>query len=145
MLGHDGRRLFDGTPEGPEAGSQEPASSLLATCPDCGDVVVNVADTVVVRGPRRIKCWYSFACPSCQQRVDVAAPGHLVRVLLCLGATEQTSRAEGPSARPEHAPRPAAEVTPEREPDGPLTPDEVIDLALSLRAVTDVTAFLEAG
>jgi predicted RNA-binding Zn-ribbon protein involved in translation (DUF1610 family) len=150
MLGRDGRRLFDGTPDGsPRDGSglgsarrPEAASTLLATCPDCGDVVVDICDTVV-RGSHQVRCWYSFRCPSCGHLVDVAAPTHLARVLLCLGAVEEAggTGAGYPLTAPERAADRAPDRAPDRVPDGPLTADEVIDLALSLRAVTDVTAF----
>jgi len=118
MLGRGGRRLFDGTPEGfPRTGhdGNGAPSSLLATCPGCGDVVVDVVETRVRRGPDE-SCWYSFVCPSCARRVQVTAPGHLVAVLVCLGAVEEP---EVPELL--------------EQPGGlPLTLDDLIDLALTL-------------
>jgi hypothetical protein len=115
MLGRRGRRLFDGTPEGFGRGGHAP-SSLLATCPRCGDVVVDVVGTRVRRGPDPATCRYAFVCPSCRRPVEIAAPGHLAAVLLCLGATE------------------APEIDELREAhDGPpISLDDVLDLMLAL-------------
>jgi hypothetical protein len=121
MLGREGRRLFDGTPEGfPRTGhdGNGAPSSLLATCPGCGDVVVDVVETRVRRGPDPESCWYSFVCPSCARRVRVTAPGHLAAVLVCLGAVEEPEVPE--LLEPRQGP--------------PLTLDDLIDLALALDA-----------
>ena len=139
MLGRDGRRLFDGTPvwgsEGgrPAAGSGRggPApSSLLATCPGCGDVVVDVLGTRVRRGPDPAVCRYAFVCPSCRQPVEIAAPAHLAAVLLCLGATESPEIAE---LREGH----------ERSGDRAITLDDVLDLVLALDEDDDVVGMIE--
>jgi hypothetical protein len=125
MVGRKGRRLFDGTSEG-FSGSQAP-SSLLATCPGCGDVVVDIVSTRVRRGPDPATCRYGFVCPSCARRVEISAPGHLAAVLLCLGAREEP---QVPELLESH--------------DGPpLTLDDVIDLALALGAADDVVGLVD--
>jgi hypothetical protein len=129
MLGREGRRLFDGTPEGYGRGGPAP-SSLLATCPECGDVVVDVVGTRVRRGPDPAVCRYAFECPSCRQPVEIAAPAHLAPVLLCLGATESPEIAE---LREQHDLR-----------DGrPITLDDVLDLVLALDDEDDVVGLAE--
>jgi hypothetical protein len=129
MLGRKGRRVFDGTPEGfGRSGSPAP-SSLLATCPGCGDVVVDVVGTRVRRAPDAGTCWYGFVCPSCARPVEIAAPGHLAAVLLCLGATEESPLAE--LLEPHDGP--------------PLTVDDVLDLALALGTVDDVAGLAGDG
>ena len=130
MLGREGRRLFDGTPEGfprTEADGNGAPSSLLATCPGCGDVVVDVVETRVRRGPDADTCWYSFVCPSCARRVQVTAPGHLAAVLVCLGAHEE----------------PEVPELLEPRPGGPLTLDDLIDLALALDGPDAVAGLTE--
>jgi hypothetical protein len=131
MLGRKGRRFFDGTPEGfpggGSDGSSRPPSSLLATCPGCGDVVVDVVGTRVLRGPDAASCRYAFLCPSCVRPVQIAAPAHLAAVLLCLGATEE---------------RQVAELLERRE-GPPLTVDDVLDLALALGGADDVAGLAE--
>jgi hypothetical protein len=130
MLGREGRRLFDGTPEGfPRTGpdGNGAPSSLLATCPGCGDVVVDVVETRVRRGPEAESCWYAFICPSCARRIQVTAPGHLVAVLVCLGAVEEPEVPELLELR-----------------DGPpLTLDDLIDLALTLDSPDAVAGLTE--
>jgi hypothetical protein len=126
MLGRKGRRVFDGTPEGFGRGGPAP-SSLLATCPGCGDVVVDVVGTRVRRGPDPATCWYAFVCPSCRRPVEIAAPGHLAAVLLCLGAKES----------------PPLEEAPEERTGPPITLDDVIDLVLALEAADDVVGLLD--
>jgi hypothetical protein len=131
MLGRKGRRLFDGTPEGFSGGGSPAPSSLLATCPGCGDVVVDVAGTRVRRSPDGSSdtagCWYAFACPACRHQVEIAAPAHLAAVLICLGATEEP-----------HVP----ELLEPR--DGPpLTFDDLLDLALALDSADDVAGLVE--
>ena len=126
MLGRKGRRLFDGTPEGFGRGAPAP-SSLLATCPGCGDVVVDVVGTRVRRGSDPAACWYAFVCPSCTRRVQVTAPGHLVAVLVCLGAVEEPEVPE--LLEPRQGP--------------PLTLDDLIDLALTLDSPDAVAGLTE--
>jgi len=129
MLGRKGRRLFDGTPEGFGRHRSPAPSSLLATCPDCGDVVVDVVGTRVRCGPDASTCWYAFVCPSCRRPVETSAPGHLATVLLCLGATE------------------APEISELRErPEGPpITLDDVLDLVLALDTDDVVGLVADAG
>ena len=136
MSGREGRRLFDGAAvRGPErgrtaegAGGGGPApSSLLATCPGCGDVVVDVVGTRVRRGPDPAVCRYAFDCPSCRRPVEIAAPAHLAAVLLCLGATESP---EIPELREQHAGR-------------AITADDVLDLVLALDGEDDVVGLVE--
>jgi hypothetical protein len=126
MLGREGRRLFDGTPEGYARGAPAP-SSLLATCPGCGDVVVDVVGTRVRRGPDPAVCRYGFVCPSCRQPVEIAAPAHLATVLLCLGATESPEIAELREVREGRA----------------ITLDDVLDLVLALDDEDDVVGLVE--
>jgi hypothetical protein len=88
-------------------------STLMATCPCCGDVVVTVGATRVGRGEGARPGWYAFDCPQCRRSMRVDAAEHLVSVLMCLGATE---------------------VAP------PLTLDEVIQATLTLHSTDDLVA-----
>lgn len=135
MPGRERRRLFGrttggfgrgGPAGGGPAGGPAP-TSLLATCPRCGDVVVDVVGIRVRRGPDPDACRYLFGCPSCRQQVEIVAPGHLATVLLCLGATEAPEIEE---LREEHA-------------GAPITMDDVLDLVLALDGETDVVGMVE--
>jgi hypothetical protein len=99
-------------------------STLLATCARCGDIEVPVGRTVVGRGRGSHPGWYGFDCPGCGHHLQVPADGHLVTVLLCLGACldrlgdELLDRRSAP----------------------PLTLDDVLDLALDLHRHDDLAA-----
>jgi hypothetical protein len=97
-------------------------STLLATCAHCGDIEVPVGRTVVGRGRARVPGWYALDCPACGHRIRVETTGHLVTVLLCLGARLD---------------RYSDELL-ERRSAPALTLDDVLDLALDLQRHDDL-------
>jgi hypothetical protein len=103
--------------------------SMLATCRDCGDVVIRVQLSQVRRNRRSGSGWYSFACPMCTRTVSVSAPEHLLSLLVCLGA-------ETIEVEPETIPAQTATST---EPSA-LTEHDLLALTAALAATDDVVA-----
>src|ERR1700755_2823703 len=102
--------------------------SMLATCRDCGDVVIRVQLSQVHRNRRSGSGWYSFACPMCTRTVSVSAPEHLLSLLVCLGAEAIEEEPETPSAPTAHT-----------EPSA-LTEHDLLALTRALAATDDVVA-----
>jgi hypothetical protein len=61
------------------------------TCPKCGDITVDVACLVVVRGPEVDV--FGFHCPQCDRQVEKEAAPHIGSLLLAAGATRAARRA----------------------------------------------------
>ena len=109
-----------------DGGATAPSAppSMLATCRDCGDVVIKVQFSQVVRNRRARTGWYSFDCPMCARNVTVEAPEHLLSLLDCLGAGSVELEPETPPA-------------PRSHPDA-LTVDDLLALSRALAATNDL-------
>ncbi|MBP7928436.1 MAG: hypothetical protein KAZ88_01020 [Acidimicrobiia bacterium] len=60
-------------------------TTIRATCPDCGDVVLTTADVTVRRCVDTDEGSYRFRCPHCELTVTKTAPRDVVDVLLGSG------------------------------------------------------------
>jgi len=60
------------------------------TCPDCGDVALDVECLSVVRGFEVDVFW--FHCPRCNRQVEKEADPHVGSLLLAAGATRVAQR-----------------------------------------------------
>jgi len=106
--------------------------SMLATCRECGDVVIRVQLSRVLRNRRTASGWYSFACPMCTHNVTVSAPEHLLSLLVCLGA-------ESVELEPDAPPAPGSAPSSART-SAALTEHDLLALTRALAATDDVVA-----
>jgi hypothetical protein len=105
-------------------------TTIKASCPSCGDVVLSPADVrlAVCRVPSL--SYYAFVCRECLTEVRKPADDHVISLLVAGGI------------RPEVWDVPA-EVR-ERRPSTPMGYDELLDFVLKLGATDDLAALAAA-
>jgi hypothetical protein len=95
------------------------ATTIRATCPDCGDISLTPADVDLrTCTPTPDRSSYHFTCPQCMQMIDKAAPSNVIALLVSGGV------------KPHPWTIPAEWFEPKIGP--PLTYDDILDLVLVL-------------
>jgi predicted RNA-binding Zn-ribbon protein involved in translation (DUF1610 family) len=101
-------------------------TTIRATCPSCGDVELQPRDMRLVVCTHVEWSYYAFSCPNCRDRVQRHADEEVVGLLMSGGVLAEQL----------HVPD---EVFEEHS-GPPLTYDDLLDFALSLRASDDLVA-----
>ena len=102
-------------------------TTIKASCPTCGDVVLTPSDVALMVCSRAELSYYAFACPSCAEQVRKPADEQIVSLLESGGIVANVWDLPAEAVEPRSGPR--------------LTYDNLLDFALHLGS-TDLLASL---
>lgn len=107
------------------------STTIRATCPTCGDVVLSAAQVVATAAPALGWNRYVFTCPTCADLVEKPADDDVIVLLV------------GAGVRVDVLDFPAEMLEPKWGP--PILYDDVLDFALLLSRADDLVTLASAG